>query len=184
MFAPGISQSLPLQHTQRSTNSRSGIPRQDDIVNKAPMSRIKRVRKFISVILGTGGNFLFIVTIFAENDLNCPFRAHHCDLCARPSEIDVSPEMLRRHHIVRATIGFTDNYRHLRNRTFRVSVEQLGSVLDYPAVFLIGAGQKPRYIDQRHNGYVKSITKTNETGCLNRGLNIKTSSEHRRLIGN
>ena len=92
--------------------------------------------------------------------------------------------MLRRHHIVRATIGFTDNYRHLRHCTFRVSVEQLGTVLDYPTVFLIGTGQEPRNIDQCHNRYVKSIAKTNETGRLNRGLNIETSSEYRRLIGN
>ena len=148
------------------------------------MTVIQPVGKFLPVILGTSGNFLFIVTIFAENYLNRPFRTHHCNLCARPSEINVSPEMLRRHDIVRATIGFTDNYRHLRHCTFRVSVEQLGSVLDYPAVFLIGTGQKSWYIDQGHNWYVKSITKTNETGRLNRGLNIETSSEYRRLIGN
>ena len=56
-------------------------------------------------------------------------------------------------------------------------------MLDQPAIFLRGAGQKSRNVDEGHDRNVESVAKAHEARRLAAGVAVEHAGEHHRLIG-
>ena len=92
--------------------------------------------------------------------------------------------MFRRHHIVSATIGLTSNHSHFWYSALSVSVQKFCTMTNNATILLRCPRQESGHVHQSNNGNRKRITKSNEAGCFGGGLNIQTSGEDHRLIGN
>ena len=82
-----------------------------------------------------------------------------------------------------SAIGLAKGNGYLRDRGFAISVEELGSVLDYGAVFLLGAGKEARNVHEGDQRDIEGIAETNEPGGLARSVDIQHACQHLRLIG-
>ena len=65
--------------------------------------------------------------------------------------------MFGRHDTVGAAIGFAGDDRDLRNRGFRIGVEQLGAVADNAAELLGRAGQEAGHVDKGDDRNVEAV---------------------------
>ena len=90
--------------------------------------------------------------------------------------------MLRAHHAVGAAVGFAQNDRDLRNGRFAVSEQQLGAVDDDAAVFLSGARQEARYVDERHDRNIERVAEPYEAGRFARGVDVEHAGQELRLV--
>ena len=70
-----------------------------------------------------------------------------------------------------------------RHGGFGIGEQQLGAVLDQAAIFLGGAGQKARHIDERDDRNLETIAEAHEAGRLAAGITVEDAGENERLIG-
>jgi hypothetical protein len=66
---------------------------------------------------------------------------------------------------------------------YALRVEQLGAVADDAAEFLAGSGQKARHIFEGEQGNIEGVAEADEAGSLDRGVDIETPGQKRRLVG-
>ena len=90
MLAPGVGHLFVFQHHQAAANALTRVVRQDDVVNVAALSRHKGVGK-TGFVLGLSGRELFrVVFIFAEDDFNRAFCAHHRNFGIGPRKVHIT----------------------------------------------------------------------------------------------
>src|SRR5204863_442565 len=92
--------------------------------------------------------FVGRLELLPEDDVHRPLRPHHRHLRRRPGEVEVGPNVLRAHDVVRAAVGLAGDDRQLRHGRLRERVEELGPVTDDPAPFLRRSGQEPGDVDE------------------------------------
>jgi hypothetical protein len=57
--------------------------------------------KLLSRLLGIFCSFEFV----SEDDIDCSLCSHHCNFGGGVTVIDISPDVLARHHVVRSAVG-------------------------------------------------------------------------------
>src|ERR1051325_1813556 len=99
---------LVLQHLERADDLRSRLFRLDDLVDVAELGGLERIGERAPVLrdqpapLAVG--ILRPLELVPEDDVDRALRAHDGDLRGREGEVDVAPEMLRRHDVVGAAV--------------------------------------------------------------------------------
>ena len=114
--------------------------------------------------------------------LTAPSGPHDRHLGGRPREVEVRPDVLRAHDVVRAAVGLPRDHRQLRHRRLAVRVEQLRAVADDPAPLLVGAGQEARHVDERHERDVERVAGADEARRLHRGVDVEHAGDRVRLV--
>mmetsp|Transcript_27766 Transcript_27766/g.51710 ORF Transcript_27766/g.51710 Transcript_27766/m.51710 type:complete len:605 (+) Transcript_27766:2391-4205(+) len=155
----------------------------DHLVDKAAFRRYKWVRETVLIVRRVLRDFLGVAKVGAVDDLRRPFGTHHRNLCRGPGIVEIAAQVFGRHHHVGAAIGFAGDHRHLRHCRFRIGKEQLGPVLDHAAIFLRGAGQKARHVDQGEDRDVKAIAEAHEPGSLAGAVDVQNPRQHHGLVG-
>ena len=56
-------------------------------------------------------------------------------------------------------------------------------MLDQAAVFLVGAGQEARHVDERDDRDVEGVAEAHEARRLAAGVEVEHAGEHHRLVG-
>src|SRR5918998_2298393 len=74
--------------------------------------------------------------LLLEEDFDRALGPHHSDFCRRPRQVNVTPDVLRAHDVVRPAVCLSGDDGELWYRCLAIGVEQLGSVLDDAAVLL------------------------------------------------
>ena len=108
---------------------------------------------------------------------------HHGNLRRRPGIVEVSPQLLAAHHDVCTAVGLAQGHGHLRNGGLAIGIEQLGTVGDDGAVFLLRSAQEARHIHQGDQRNVEGVAEAHETGGFARGVDIQHAGQHFGLIG-
>ena len=67
---------------------------------------------------------------------------------------------------MRAAVGLAKGYRNLGNCGLAVGVQELCSVLDDSAVFLLGAGKEARNVHESYQRDIEGVAEAHEAGCL------------------
>src|SRR6185436_9619947 len=119
--------------------------------------------------------------LLLEQNLDCTFGPHHGDLGGGPRQIDVTSDVLGAHHVVGATIGLTGNHRELGDGRLAKSVEELGAVLDDPAVLLGNTGKEAWDVLEGDERDVEAVAETDEPGAFERSTDVEHPREHRGL---
>src|SRR5439155_18218888 len=73
--------------------------------------------------------------------------------------------------------------RDLGDGGFRISEEQLGAVLDYAAILLVGTREKSGHIFEGDERNVESIAEAHKARSLERGIDIEHARQKRGLVG-
>ena len=128
-------------------------------------------------------NLDFIAKLGPIEDLDGTLRPHHRDLGRGPRIVHVAPNVLGRHHVVSATIGFARDHRHLWHRGLGEGEQELRPVLDQSAIFLVGAGQEAGHVNEGHERNVEAVAEADEARGLARGVAVKYPCQHQGLIG-
>ncbi len=111
-------------------------------------------------------------------------RPHDGDLCRGPGIVNVAAEMLAAHRYVGTTVGFADDYGNLWDCGLRVGEEQLGTMSDDSAIFLIDTGHISRDVAESDYGNVEAVKEAYKPGGLVRGIDIDTPRRNGRLLCN
>lgn len=123
---------LVSKQTQVVTDNTTSITGFNDIIDKTTLSCHHWIRESISVFscifldillsyITTDANrhsarasvdlkqhnMLCLTYLSAEDDLDCSFRAHHCNLGPRPSVICISFQVFGSHDIICSSVGFS-----------------------------------------------------------------------------
>lgn len=114
------------------TNTNTRQMRRDDFIDEPALSCDHRVCKLALVL-----QRLLLDVLPSEDDFDGPLGAHYGDLRRWPRIVEVTPQVLRRHHVVRATIGLAGDDRYLGHRGLGEREEQLGAVPNDAAVLLV-----------------------------------------------
>ena len=155
----------------------------DDVVDEAVLSGDEGIGEFGPVFRLFLRQLLRIVAVAAEDDLHRAFRAHDRDFGGRPGIVHVTAQMLGRHDVIGAAIGLAGDDRDLRHRRLGIGVEQLGAVLDDPAIFLGRAGQEAGDVDQGHDRDIERVAEAHETAGLDRAGNVQAAGQNHGLVG-
>ncbi|SKZ73099.1 Uncharacterised protein [Mycobacteroides abscessus subsp. abscessus] len=91
--------------------------------------------------------------------------------------------MLGTHDVIRAAIGLAGDDGDLADGRLAVGVQQLGPAADDAVVFLVGAGQESRNVDEGHDRDVERVAGAHETRCLLRCVDVEAAGELGRLVG-
>src|SRR5438552_4498024 len=143
---------LVLQDLERADDFRARVLGLDDLVDVAELGGLERIRERAPVLrdqpapLAVG--VLRPLELVPEDDVDGALRAHDGDLRGREGEVDVAPEMLRRHDVVGAAVRLARDDRHLRDRRLDEGVEELRPVLDDAAELLGRAGEEAGQVDE------------------------------------
>ena len=116
------------------------------------------------------------------NNVDRAFRAHHRDFRGGPGKVGVRANVLGSHNAVGAAVGFARNDSNLRNRGFRKSKEQLRTVLNDAAEFLLRPREKTGDVFKSEQRDIEGIAETHEARALHGSVDIKNSREKRRLV--
>src|SRR5215472_8358971 len=170
------------QHRERLDDAGARGARHDHVVDIAALGGGEGREEAILVFLGAGGDLLGVADIGAEDDLDRAFCAHYGDLRRRPGIVDVAADMFRRHHVVGAAERLARDHGDERHRGLRIGEEQLRAVLDERAIFLVGAGQESRHVDEGHDRNAERVAEAHEARGLARGIDVEHAREHHGLI--
>ncbi len=91
--------------------------------------------------------------------------------------------MLGRHHVIGAAERLAGDDGDQRHGGLAIGEQQLGAVLDQPAIFLRCAGQEAGDVDKGHDRNLERITEPHETGRLARGVGVEHAGQHHGLVG-
>jgi len=92
--------------------------------------------------------------------------------------------MLRAHHIVGTTIGFSCNEGDLGDSGFCISIKKLSAVF-YDATKFLGSTRKESgHITQGDDRDLESITEPNEPCSFDTSIDVQTTSQDLGLVGN
>src|SRR5690606_32384073 len=94
VLAPGVIQLLVLQHRQRTAHALARLVRHDHVVDETARARHEGVGEARLVLGFPCGDFLRVVLLAAEDDLDRALGAHHRDLGRRPGQIHIAAQML------------------------------------------------------------------------------------------
>lgn len=125
------------QQLKSSTDSHSSGVWLDDVVDESSGCHRKWIAKLVNVFLLV----LLGVLLPTVQNRHCTLGSHHCHFGRWPGIVDIGFQMLRTHHIIRATVSFTRDYRNLWHGRLRKCVQQLCSVSD-DATVLLGGSRK------------------------------------------
>ena len=188
MFLPRVFVTLVAKHFERVDEARSRRTGIDDVVDVAAGGGKVRMCELSPVLLDAsfrgGLRILGRIEFLPEQYFHGAFGAHDCDLRGWPRQVHISPDVLRVHHVIGASIGLTNDDGDLRNRGLGESVEQFRAVADDPPVLLANTRQEPWDILEDDQRDVEGVAKTYEPRPLYRGVDIQDSCEDRGLIGN
>ena len=96
----------------------------------------------------------------------------------------MSPRMcFERHDVIGAAIGLAGDHGDLRHGRLGEGEQQLGAVLDQAAIFLVGARQEARHVDEGDDRDVEAVAEAHEARGLARGVDVEHAGQHHRLIG-
>src|SRR6056297_846696 len=153
--------------------------REYHIINKSSFSCFVGMCKLFAVLVFE--LFLFFLRIicsgylFPENNFDCTFCSHHCNLGGGPGHIIISTNVLAVHYVVGAAIGFPGNNGHFWHCCLTERIEKLSTVFNDTAPLLVGSRQEPRHIFKHNQRNVECITKANKPGSFYRCINIKNT---------
>ena len=154
------------EHLQGSDQPVARIPREDDIVDVAPLGRQEGVGKGAAVVLHPfvqrGLGIFGRLNLPSVDDLGCALGTHDCDFRRGPGIVDITVNVLGIHHQVSASVSLSYDDGDPRDGGIGKSVEKLGAVPDDPAVLLIRAGHEPGHVHQGDQRYVERIAEADE----------------------
>ena len=176
---PWILSMFSLQCVQFFTQAAPRLSGLNNCIDKSSLCCNQWIGKLLAVLLSV----TFDVAA-SENDFYRAFRTHHCDFRRRPSKVDVSSEMLRRHDVIRASIRLARDDREFGDLRLSVSVQELGTVANDATVLLLSAGQKARNIHESQQWNVERITESHESSGFRGCIDVKAAGELFRLISN
>ncbi|ENN89690.1 hypothetical protein RHSP_69692 [Rhizobium freirei PRF 81] len=157
--------------------------RHDHFVDEAAFGCDEWIGEPLLIFARAGGDLLRICEIGAVENFRRALGAHDGDFGTRPCIVHIRADMLRRHHVIGATIGLARDQRHHRHRGLGIGKQQLGAMLDHAAIFLRRAGQETGHVDQGQDRNVEGVAETNEPCGFARGVDVETAGQHHRLIG-
>mmetsp|Transcript_4629 Transcript_4629/g.8300 ORF Transcript_4629/g.8300 Transcript_4629/m.8300 type:complete len:295 (-) Transcript_4629:896-1780(-) len=173
-----VRQLLGRKQVEVLVESLAGQARVDDVFDESALGGDERVRELVVVLFCP-----LLHVLSAEDDLDSTLGAHHCDLSRRPRIVHVSPEVMRAHDIVSATVRLASDDRELWRGGLRVCKQQLGAMSDDAPVLLRGAGKEPRHVHEGDDRDVVAVQELDEPRSLDRGINIKHARELLGLVG-
>ena len=175
-------------HPQGVNQLRASLLRLDDVVNVPFLCRHVRVGKFVFKFLDPlspeGLDVGRLRQLPPVENIHGPLGPHHGDLGRWKGQIVIGPHVLGPHHAIGPPIGLADDDREFRHRGLTIGKEELGPVLDNPAVFLGGPGEISGDILKSDDRDVEAVAGPDEPGSLNRGVDIQTAGQHHGLVGN
>src|SRR5262245_63250377 len=178
---------LVLEHFQATNKCRPSVLWIDHRIDIPGFRCLERVGKSLPVLLDhLVAGFESICGFFervAKDDTDRALRTHDRDLSSRIGQVNIATEMLARHHDITAAVSLSGNNRHFRHGGFRIGVEQLCPVPDDAVILLRCARQETWHIDEGYDWYIEAIAKTNESRGFDRSIDIETSCQICRLIG-
>src|SRR5262249_48762963 len=116
-------------------------------------------------------------------DVDRALGTHHRDLRGGPGQVDVTAEVLGAHDVIGAALGLAGDHGDLGDGGLGVGVQQLGAAADNAGPLLADARQEAGNVDEGEDRYRKSITGTDESGGLLRGVDVQAAGEVHRLVG-
>src|SRR5437870_13655366 len=144
------------------------------------------VRKAIAVLahelLLPPRRVLRLLDLLLEDDRDRAFRTHDRELGRRPSEVEVSADVLRTHDVVRAAVCFPRDDRDLRDGRLTESKQELRAVSDDAVVFLLLPGKESGNVNEGEQGNVEAIAEPNEPRSFDRGIDVERARLNFRLI--
>src|SRR5438876_9720418 len=167
--------------------ARPRVTRQDDLVHVAALGGDVRIGEllpvFASLRVFEGARIGRGVHLATVEDVHRALGPHHRDLGRRPRQVHVTPDVLRRHDVVRASVRLAGDHGQLGHRRLAVGVEQLRAVLDDAAVLLGRPGQESRDVDERHQRDVEAVAEPHEARRLDRRVDVETPGQVGGLVG-
>ena len=151
-FLAGFRSRLVRSVAERVDQPRPGVARVDHVVDVAPRGGGVRVGELLGVLVDQPRRRRRGISapgdLVLEQDLDRALGSHHRDLRRRPGQVQVAPDVLGAHDVVGAAVGLAGDDGELGHRRLAVGVQQLGAVLDDPAMLLGHARQEPRHVDE------------------------------------
>ena len=92
--------------------------------------------------------------------------------------------MFGTHDVISSSVCLTGDNRNFRNGSLTISIQQLRPVTNNTTVFLIYSRKESRHIHQCQQRYIESVAETDETGSLDRCINIQRPCQYQRLVSN
>src|SRR5438876_9898181 len=134
--------------------------------------------EFLLALRGVRG----LLDLFLEDDLDRPLGPHDRQFGGRPGEVEVAPDVLRRHHVVGAPVRCARDDRDLGDGRLAVGEQELRAVADDAAELLVRPRQEARDVDEGQEGDVEGVAKPHETRGLDRGRIVEGPGEDLRLV--
>lgn len=157
--------------------------RHDHLVDEAAFGGDEGIGEALFIFPGARGDLFRVAEFRAVEDFRRTLGAHHRDLGGRPGIVDVGTDMLGSHDVIGAAIGLAGDQRHHRHGGLAIGEEQFCAVLDDAAIFLCGARQEARHVDQREDWDGEGIAEPYEAGGLARAVDVEAAGQHHRLVG-
>lgn len=155
-------------YNERVYDSFSRLFRSNDIVNEPTLSCLQRVSESFLIV-----SCLFFYIFTPEDDFYCTLSAHHCNFGIRPGVVEITSQVLGRHHIIGSSICFARNECEFGNRSLSIGIEEFSSVFDNTSVLLNCSRHESRDINKSNQGNLESIAEADEPSCFHRGINVQ-----------
>src|SRR3954447_21793878 len=186
VLAPWKFFALGTQHAQAGDDLLTGLGGVDHVVDVSTFSSVVRVCVLLRVLgdeLRTtcrrvGG----LLQLAPVDDLDSTLWTHHRKLRGRPGVGKIGTDRLGVHDDVRTAIRLPGDDLDPRNGRLTVRVQQLGSVADDAAVFLVHSRKKTGHVDEGQQRNVEGVAGTHEARGLLGALDVEHTGEHQRLV--
>ena len=155
----------------------------DHLVDEAPFGSDEGIGKTVFIVLGALRDLFGIAQLAAIQNLYRAARAHDGDFGGGPGIAEIAAQVLGGHHHIGPAIGLAGQHRDLGHGRLAIGEQQLGPVLDNPAIFLADAGQKARHIDKGQDRNFKGIAEPDKARGFAAGIDIQTACQHDGLVG-
>src|SRR3989454_3371103 len=181
---PGLS--LRAEDGEGVDHAGPGLRRLDDVIEVAHPRGNVRVREPIPIfaheLLLPALGILRVLNLLLEDDLDRAFRTHDRQLGGWPGEVEVPPDVLRTHDVIRAAVRFPRDHGDLRDGGLAESKQELRPVPDDPAVLLFHPRKETGYVDEGEERDVEAVAEPDEASRLGRRVDVQGSGEDLRLV--
>merc|ERR1712037_356824 len=177
MFFPWHMRFLGRQQFQVLANSSPSGGGFNDVVHVASHRSWERIPKLLNILL-----LLSCRALSSKDDGHGSLGAHHSHLGCRPGIVGVALQVLRRHHVIGASVCFPCDDGYLRNSCLSICIQQLCPVSDDTTIFLSSAWQESRDILKCYNGDVESVTESDETCSFHAGIDVQAPRGVLRVV--
>ena len=178
---------LGQRQLQSANQCGARISRLNHIINQPARGSHVGIVELLFVLLSQFLPLGFLVFgflhLFAEQDVDGPFRAHDGNFGIGPGVKQIAAQALAAHHAVGTAVAFAQNHHQLGHGGFTVGINHARPVADDAAVFLIFAGQKAGHILQGNDGNVVRIANADEMCRFDRRFDVHAARQHHRLVG-